>query len=668
MNIKITHNWLLEYLDTNATPYEIQEYLSLCGPSVEKIEKVNHDFVYDIEITSNRVDAASVFGIAQEAQAILPQFGRKAKLKINPLNQYKFNELTNSNSDQIYKLYPNLKISTLCSRFSAIILDVKIEESPDFIAERLKLSGIKSINNVIDISNYLMISLGQPVHIFDYDKISKSQMKMRLSGKGEKIITLDEKEIVLPGDDIVIEDGSGKLIDLCGIMGGLNSSVATGTKRIVLFVQTYNKERIRRTSMMTGQRTVAATYFEKGLDEERVEPTLVYGVKLLQKYAQGKITSGVCDIYPSPYTGKTITVSYEDINRLIGLSINKQKIAEILSNLGFTLPLCHDRSEAVTITIPSYRKNDVAIKEDIIEEIARIYGYFNLPSRLSPPAYVKQPKDTENLFYYQQKIKYLLKHLGLNEVMNYSMISESLINTLDLKLGKYLCISNTISQDLKYLRLSLLPSLIKNIKDNQGKRDILKMFEIAKIYYPVNNDLPNEVYKLGIVTNTDFYDLKGIIEKLLQDLNITNYEIKKYTNNLLTDNISAEIMINHQSIGFLGKLKPKFQAAMLIKDNVILAEIDLQMLIDNAKVIPVYKPINPFAEIKLDLNIKIDDGRTYADIKKKAFDISKLLTKVEVINLFKDKLSLRFYFSSANCNITEEEAKQELDKIINGLR
>src|SRR3989344_7814165 len=241
--------------------------------------------------------------------------------------------------------------------------------------------GIKSINNIVDISNYLMIGLGQPTHIFDYEKIGKGIMKMRTSRRGEKIITLDEKEIILPGGDIVIEDGNGDLIDLCGIMGGLNSSFTDKTKRVLLFVQTYNKQLIRRTSMLTGQRTIAATYFEKGLDEERVEPTTIYGVELLEKYAGAKMASQIYDIYPNPYKPKKLSLSLNDVQRIIGIVLPKEQVIKILSGLGFKYHLDHEparlatrsvagrRTKMLLFGVPSYRNRDVNIKEDLIEEV-----------------------------------------------------------------------------------------------------------------------------------------------------------------------------------------------------------------------------------------------------------------------------------------------------------
>ncbi len=623
MNIHITYNWLLEYLETDADPYELQKYLSLCGPSVETVTKTGDDYVLDIEVTSNRVDMASVFGIAQETQAILPRFGKKAKLKLNPLTKHRSNlVLSEVEGPNNKKLDIQIKNLELCSRFTAIVLSgVEVKKSPEIISQRLKLCGISSINNIVDISNYLMLSLGQPTHIFDYDKIKNQKMLLRESKKGEKIKTLDDRDFELPGRDIVIEDGSGKLIDLCGIMGGKNSEVDSRTKNIVLFVQTYNKNKIRRTSMTTGQRSLAATYFEKGLDEERVELTLVYGVQLFKDYANAKVSSQLYDIYPKPYKPKSVDLAIRDTERIIGVKIKKEEIEQILTNLGFSInPSSTD--SVVRVVVPSWRKGDISIKEDLIEEIARIYGYHNLPSQLQAMVFVKRDKNLDKLFEIEQKVRYFLKHLGLNESLNYSMVPKQTDGNLK--------ISNPISEELTYMRRSLLPSLAQNIKENRGKKDIIRFFEIAKVYYPRKNNLPDEAYKLGIATNTDFSDLKGIVEAILVELNIPEEKVIANLRQSETDS------------------------------NIFFAEIDFQLLVENYRVVPAYRPINPFAQIKLDLTAKIEN---YREFKNRVFKISKYLQKIELIDTFKDKVTLRFYFASKQRNLTEKEAKVELEKI-----
>lgn len=662
MNIKITYNWLLEYLETDADPYEIQKYLSLCGPSVERIEKKDNDFVFDIEITSNRVDSASVFGIAQEAQAILPRFGKKATLKFNPLLQYKLSSIV-PKSDK--PLQVKIVQSDLCSRFTAIVIEnVKIQPSPEEIKRRLTMCDVQSINNVVDISNYLMLSLGQPTHVFDYDKIARHTMIMRESKKGEELVTLDGKKIKLPGGDIVIEDGDGKLIDLCGIMGGLNSSVQKDTKNVLLFVQTYNKKRIRRTSMTTGQRSVAATYFEKGLDEERVEPTLVMGIELLKKYAGGSIGSSVTDIYPHPHTPAHISVSLAHVQKIMGIEISASDSKEMLIHLGFKVETSNNTIEVV---VPPWRSQDIEIHQDIVEEIARVYGYHRLPSNIQPAVYVSQPKEVELFFQVQSKVKQYLKHIRLHEVMNYSLVSKKLLETFNLPLDEHLRISNTISEEIEYLRSSLLPSLIKNMQDNQGKRDELKFFEISKVYNVRKGDLPEETYKLAIAINSNFFDLKGIVEGLMNELHIENYAVErskeKNTYDYISPSIQAVLKINGSSAGLLGELKLEQKDKLGVKGNIYLAEIDFMSLALNYRLISSYTPPNPYSVIKLDLTIEQNEKTTFEDIKKKAMTESKLLQDVEVVSMYKNKVSFRFYFTSLERNITEEEAKGELEKI-----
>ncbi|MBI2051738.1 phenylalanine--tRNA ligase subunit beta [Candidatus Roizmanbacteria bacterium] len=658
MNIKITYNWLLEYLDTDVSPYDLQKYLSLCGPSVESLEKVEDDYIFDIEVTSNRVDMASVFGIAQEAQAILPRFGRKAKLKQNPPSDLRFENLNIKDGARQLKI--QIRNSKLCLRFTALTLsNVTVGKSPDLVSKRLKLCGVKSINNVIDISNYLMIALGQPTHIFDYDKIKDHAMILRESKKGEEITTLDGTKITLPGADIVIEDGSGRLIDLCGIMGGLNSAVTNKTKNIVLFVQTYDKQKIRKTAMTTGQRTLAATYFEKGLDEERVEPTLVYGVELLKKHANAVISSPLYDIYPVPYKEKTVSISMSEVNRIIGVKIVKNEVVKILNSLGFLHKERRSKTQ-LAFTVPSWRKDDISMKEDLVEEIARIYGYHNLPNVLPPMAYARRWKEQDESIAMQQKIKYLLKHLGLCEVVNYSMISKDDIVGLSLSEKNHLKLSNSISEDLLYMRTTLVPSFIKNIKENQGKKESLRFFEIAKVYYPKVDSLPTEVYKLGIATNTSFSDLKGILEVLLSELNIKNSEIRQGNVPFLLPHVQAKAVSNGDNLGFFGQLTSKIQEKHGLKKPVFLAELEFQSLVDNYKVVAPYETISPYAVIKLDLTAKIEN---YEEFRKSAFAKSKFLKQIEVVDVFGNKVTVRLYFTSPKRNLTEKEAQEELSKI-----
>lgn len=676
MNIKITYNWLKEYLDTDADAYELQKYLSLCGPGVERIDEVEDpdaenkkDYVMDIEVTSNRVDMASVFGIAQEATAILPQFGKKATLKYNPLEKYTFDNLQAEPNNR-KQLHVEIKDHELCQRFTAIIYSgVQMKQAPDFMKRRLEWCDIKSINNIVDISNYLMLSLGQPTHMFDYDKIAKQTMILRASKKGEKMKTLDSKEITLPGNDIVIEDGEGRIIDLCGIMGGENSEISINTENVIFFVQTYNKRNIRKTSMLTGQRTVAATYFEKGLDTERVENTLAYGVDLLNQFSGGMVDSQLIDINPRPYKPRTITTYLSNIHRIMGIEVKPEQVEYILTSLGFTVKTSEEEgfgypdSVKFHITVPSYREDDVHIKEDVIEEVARVYGYHNLPNNIQPTVLVRQPHDIEQSFTWQHRVKVFLKHLGMNEVMNYSMISRDLINKLNLSVESKLKLANTISEEIEYMRNSLIPSLVKNMKDNQGKKEMLKLFELSKVYEKRPNDLPVEEMRLAIAVDTDFFDLKGIIEALMRELHITNYAFQTGNQPHYSPNVQATLLINGEPTAFLGQLKNNYKETMDLKKDIFLMEMVFDTLVKNAHIIPAYETPAQFAIIKLDLTLKQNKDMSFAKIKEIALKNSSLLQAIEVLDLFEDKLTLRFYFSSKERNITEADAKNEFGLI-----
>ncbi len=656
MNIKITHNWLLEYLDTKATPEEIRKYLSLCGPSVESITKCGDDYIYGIEITSNRIDTASVIGIAREAHAILSRFGIKATLK--PFEP-KTAALKPRNLLPVSIRDPD----NLCRRLLAVVMDnIHIGPSKQYIKDRLNAAGIRSLNNVVDITNYVMIEIGHPTHVFDYDRIKTHTLLLRRAKQGEKITTLDDKIYSLDPEDIIIDDGTGRVIDLPGIMGTANSVVTSETKRILFFTEANDPVAIRHSSLRYGIRTVAATINEKNPDPEAAHGALLRGMELFTRLAGAHPASGIVDVYPHPQPKKSVSISLKDISRSIGVDIPKNDVVNILKDLDFVLK--SQKDDTLMFQVPSYRYNDISIKEDLIEEIARIYGYFNLPNNLQPAVYVRQPKEMELLFSMERRIKYFLKDLGLHEVITYSMISEDLIKNNDLEVKNHLALKNTISEEIKYLRTHLMPSLIKNIKDNEGKEDNLRFFEISKTYKPRTDELPVEEYKLGIVTNTDYYDLKGIVDALLREFTITEYSITKSAHPLLAEHAQGEIIKGKDWIGEFGQLKNTYQARNGVKSNVFLAVFDLSHFIRHAQIISSkYQPVNPYATIKLDLTIPENPETPYYQIKKQALKTSGLLTDIECIGTYKNTVTLRFYFSSSERNITEEEAKKELKKI-----
>jgi len=655
MNIKVLHSWLLEYLDTKATPPQIQQYISLCGPSVESVEKIQNDWLYDIEITSNRIDTVSVVGIAREISTILNRFEIPALFK-KPI----LLEPSSPNNILPFTIKDNGKLT---KRLMAIVMDnITVSKSPDFITKRLEVAGIRSLSNIVDITNYVMLEIGHPTHVFDYDRIKTNTFILRHANKGEKITTLDKKTHDLYETDIIIDDGTGRIIDFPGIMGTANSVVTDKTKRIVFFIESNNPQAIRRSSMKHGIRTMAASINEKNPHPALVQDALFRGIELYQTYAKAEIASPVYDLYPNPLTSKKISIDIPFIHKKIGVPMDKKQIISILTDLQFEVKTKQDNLE---ITIPTFRYFDMYEKEDIIEEIARIYGYHNIPGQLPPLAYIQQPKDIEQIFNYQNVIKTYLKHQTWYETMNYSAYSKLLLSAFDLKETDHLHITNTISEDIKYLRVSIIPSLLKNIKENGGFSTDLKLFEIAKTYKPQKASLPEERFKLSLVTKGSFLSLKGLIEALLKELHVEKYSFTLSSHPFFSSTVQAHLLIENVVVGVLGKVKNSIMEHMQLTDSVFAAEFDFEKLIEKARLMPIYKPYNPYAAIQLDLTTPLN--QSYAKIVQIAKESAPHLTQITLKDTYKDNVTLHLIFSSPNRNYTEKEALIELEKIKNNI-
>jgi len=414
MTIKILDSWLRDYLKTEAKPEEIAQCLSLTSVSVERVEKYGkNDFLYEIEVTTNRPDLMSVIGLAREAASSLLQSGIKADLLLPDFQRPR-------NLPREFPL--EIKINpALINRVCAAVLTVKIAPSQSFIKERLEASGIRSLNNLVDITNYVMRITGHPTHVFDFDRLNAKILTIRESKKGEGITTLDNKKYILPGGDIIAQNEKGEIVDLIGIMGLANSVVTEKTKKIMLFVNNNEPYHIRRTSMNLGIRTEAAILNEKNISPQLSMDALLAGINLYEKFADGQMISGIADIYPNKQKINTIKIALEKINRIIGVEIKPENIEEILASLGFKTKI---ENGFLFATPPYYRANDIEIEEDIVEEIARIYGYQRLPSTIAPLPTQPEPKPVINNFYWEDRVRDILKYQGFTEVYTSPLVSE----------------------------------------------------------------------------------------------------------------------------------------------------------------------------------------------------------------------------------------------------
>lgn len=663
MNILLPDSWLREYLDTSATPKQIKDCLSLCGPSVERVEKKGNDYIYDVEITSNRVDMASVLGVAREANSILPRFGIPAALKQLELNEP---------SKPEFHLPMNITDPQKnCNRIMGIVMEVNpMEQAPEYMKDRIEKSGVRSLNNLVDVTNYVMLEVGHPCHVFDYDRIKTHTFSLRRAKNNEPIKTLDGKTYLLNEEDVIIDDGTGRIIDLPGIMGTENSVVTRDTRRIIFFIESNNPVLIRKTSMRYAIRTMAATINEKHPDPELVKTAMLRGIELYQKFAGGKVAGELIDIYHGKTIPKKISVSDSFINERLGVKLSKSEIINILESLSFEID-DKDTSEVskgllrgggIRVTPPTFRQFDVTIPEDIVEEIARIYGYHNLPSRLMEGQIPVSYKSNIHLDL-EEKIKTVLKYWGYTEVYHYSFISEELIKKTGLPVSAHLKVANPLTHEIEYMRNSLFPSMLNTIIQNQDKNDSLKLFELAKVYIRANSNLPSELSMLLIISQEDFYTIKGLVESLLSELGIAKYDIKPNTLTLLHPNISVEFKVGNSIVGRAGKLHPQLSSQINLKGDFFAAYLSLAEIEKRIKPSKIYQPIPQYPPVIEDLTFILPVGVKIGHVLETAARVN-LVSKAELTDRFKNQITLKITYQDKTKNLDSEKVKSIRDTII----
>ncbi len=642
MNIKILDSWLRDYLKTPATHKQLAQALSLTSVSVERMDPFGKDYIYDIEITTNRPDLMSVVGLAREAAAVLPQFGIKAQF-IPPKLKKPFPQ---GDSSLVPEIKPDPK---LVRRICAVVMEVAVTTSPELIKKRLETTDIRPLNNLIDITNYVMREIGHPCHVFDYDRLGK-RIIIRESKKGETIVTLDKKEYSLPGGDIVADNGHGEIVDLLGVMGTLNSVVTDQTKRILFFLDNNNPNKIRKTSMSLGIRTEAAVLNEKEIDPELAMDALLVGIELYQKLAAGKVLSPIVDIYLDKPQIKTITVSESKINMVIGITVPLSTAADILTKLGCEVTRT---DEGLQVTPPSWRAADMQIDVDVIEEIARVYGYYKLPSKLPPLASSQKAYHYENGFYWEHRTKEALKYWGFTETYTYSFVSANLYEGPP---DEAVTIQNPLNEEFVYMRTTLVPSLLQVVKENKSRGEIT-LFEIANVYNKQSGKLPQEVLTLAGVwkkPNASFFEVKGTLEQLLTDLGIKDLKFKpRRKGGLGTDIYTGRTL--------LGEIE-------VLEQDLVNFEMNFDEIIKHATTQKVYKPLAKYPPVIEDISIVTTDDVKTQDIIDEIEKQSKLVTAVTLLDQYEESRTFHIVYQDAAKNLTTDEVEPIRLKILNALK
>lgn len=648
--MKAPISWLKEHVKIKTDLKDLMWKMTEAGMTTETFEKIDNDIVLDIEVTPNRPDWLSILGVAREISAI-------ENIK---LNQPKFVSIPSKKADLPIKISIDHQLS---GRYTAITMEgVKVKDSPDWMKRYLKLVGLRPINNLVDITNFVMLELGVPIHVFDYDKFKNKDLIMQRSKGGEKFTSVDGIAYTLPKDAIIIKDGD-TVVDLCGIKGGKNSAIDPSTKNIYIHLPIYSPILIRKTSQKLKLSSDASYIYERGADMGGTINSLKRVVELTMKYAGGKIASEIIDHKDNIDLKKIITLNHNQLEKVLGIEVDRSRVAKILKILGLD-PKTKD--EDYICDVPTFRQ-DLNIQEDLIEEVARIYGYNNFPKTMPIGKYNTQSISYKYDHKFEFKIKNILSSGGYNEVMTLSLISDQMISNSLLSNESHIRIANPVSNEYEYLRTSLIPNLLKAVKQNDN-HDTVKLFEYGKVFIgPV--DKRQENYMISTITNTgDLRKAKGISDLLLDKLNIKDIEIKGFDqmDGLWHSNRSAVISAKNEVIGNYGYINPKVLHNFNIDHEVFGFEYNIEMLKKYSNE-NIFVPINKYPSQIEDITIKPPKGFGYIDIVKDIKTASSMVHKVELTEIFEDKYTIRIEYLNTKKTLTDSDVEKIRKKITTKL-
>ena len=639
---------------------ELGEDAEIGGDPIKYLQM--DDGVIDFELTANRGDLLSILGMAYEVGAIYDKKVKDVDLKHK------------ESGEDINKTFKTEVKTENCSKLLVKkVENVKIEESPIFIKNRLIASGIRPINNVVDISNYVMLELGQPLHFYDADKLG-NKLVVRMAEDGEKLTTLDNVERTLTSEDIVIADATHG-VGLAGVMGGLETEVESDTKNIIIESAIFDSVKVRKTSKKI-VRSEASNRFEKGLDPERTKMAIERACKLLEEYAGGTVVTGTVEYDKTNNKEKEIEITFKNINDVLGTVIPNEEILNVFRKLGFTYKV---NGETIKVTVPT-RRLDISIKEDLIEEVSRIYGVDNIEGKLPIVPMRKGSYDKT-----QREIRNKMIALGLKETLTYVLINDKEVNGYTLDKFEPLKLLDPITEDRNTLRYSMIPSLYKVYEYNKAReqKDI-SIFEIGKGFYKKGEVYGEDTklcvlmsgkYSTGLNNNktVDFYVIKGIAEEVLDYLGYAGrYSfMKQEMPKEMHPGQSAMINVNGSNIGMIGKIHPS-----VTKDDVYVLEINLDELFTKKVGKMKYKEFSKFPSINKDIALVVDKKAVSKDIEKVIKSAGgSLLTNIEVFDVYTgvgvgiDKKSIAYSltFSDMKKTLTDEEINGLMDKIIDAV-
>lgn len=673
----VSINWLKTYVDIDWSAEELAHRLTMAGIAIEGVEAQGKDTVMELDLTPNRADCLGMINLAREVAALTG----------NPLKIPAINLLENRENIDDY-IRVEIEAPDLCPRYTArVVKNVQIKPSPDWMQEALINSGIRPINNIVDITNYVMLEANQPLHAFDYNLLGKEKkIVVRKAEYQENFVTLDGVERELDLDSLVITDGI-RPVALAGIMGGLDTEITDNTTEVLIESAHFLYSNIRRTSRKQVLRSDSSIRFEKGTDPNGVIYAVNRAASLMQELGGGEIVRGICDVYPRKKETIVVGIRPNRVNYLLGTELSSREIKSYLEKLNFDMK---EKRDYLEVKIPTYRP-DISREADLIEEVARLYGYDNIPATI--PSGVSKG----GLTPYQQfrdKLKEVLSGC-FNEVVNYSFVSPQVFDRMmlppDAAERQVIQLANPLSEEQSIMRTLLLPGLLDNLSRNLArKNENLAFYEVGSVFIPTGEQLPDEQLKIAAVVtghlelnwlknkvDLDFFYLKGVLEVLLQEMGITGCRFVSEKLPFLHPGRTAGIYSNDHKIGVIGEIHPLVLQNFAIKERACGFELDVDQLFKLTARKKMTDEIARYPSVKRDIALLLKQEVTAADALAaiKASE-PELLRDVVVFDIYTGaqvpegykSAAFSLTFQSMEKTLADADISNSVQNILNNLR
>ena len=654
-------------------PSSYEKYL---GKDIVDVLNLREDII-DFEITPNRPDCLSIEGLGREVAASLDKEFKDPRRNLG-------NEKV-ENKKELEGLRVDITAPDLCYRYVArIVKDVKIGPSPEWMQRRLKACGIRSINNIVDITNYVMLELGQPMHAFDINSIEGKHITVRRAKNGEKITTLDGIQRQLDEENLVIADEK-KPVAIAGVMGGENSEIEETTKTVVFESAVFYGGSVRKTAKKVGLRTESSSRYEKGLSSENAMRAANRAVELVEMLGAGKAVDGKIDVYPTKQKINKIKLDVDKINSLVGISLSKQEMVDILEKL--------DIKVEKDFVIAPYFRMDLEFVADIAEEIARFYGYDKLDTTLIKAEATLGIRTKEQKI--EKKIENILVDNGLSEIYTYGFVGEKDLEKSKIKeelIKNAIEISNPLSDEYKLMRPTTIPSMMQILALNNNRKNTdVKLFDISRSYRNINGEvekgeipLQENILTIGMYgDNIDFYTLKGLIENVLEASNVNHYDIEKENkNSSYHPGRCANIKVGVDVIATIGEVHPEVLANYDINRRCYLAEVNISKIVKYSKQNKKYEEVAKFPAVERDIAIVVDEDIQVGDIEKAIMKKSKRLLKgkkgleeIKLFDIYRDKklgenkksIAYSLIFRDKQKSLSDDEINPVMEEITKEL-